>query len=121
MLIFVLLCILIFIYHFGVGVYYVLGTEPLPTFEFLYSAGFLCGVVWWLRAETKASLINQIYCPGLLIGWAWIVFVPYHLFKTRGLRALLPLLALFGSYFAAYLATLALYLIFQPTVVIADR
>jgi hypothetical protein len=37
MLIFVLLCILIFIYHLGLGTYYVLGTEPLPSFEFLYS------------------------------------------------------------------------------------
>jgi hypothetical protein len=113
MLIFVLLCILIFIYHFGLGIYYVLGTEPLPTFEFLYSAGFLCGVVWWLRAEAKNSVMKQIYCPGLLIGWASIIVVPYHLFKTRGIKALIPLSLLIGSYVAAYLATAILYFIFQ--------
>jgi hypothetical protein len=113
----VLLCILIFLYHFGLGINFVLGSEAHPAFEFLYSAAFLCGIVWWLRAETKPALINQIYCPGMLMGWAWIVFVPYHLFKTRGARALLPLLALLGSYFAAYLATVVIYLIFQPTVI----
>ena len=113
MLIFVLLCILIFIYHFGLGIYYVLGTEPLPSFEFLYLAGFLCGVVWWLKSEAKNSSINRLYCPGLLIGWAWILIVPYHLFKTRGVKALIPLSFLMISYVAAYLATAILYFVFQ--------
>jgi hypothetical protein len=112
-LIFVLLCILIFVYHFGLGIYYVLGTEPLPTFEFLYSAAFLCGIVWWLRAEARGSSMKQLYCPGLLIGWASIIVVPYHLFKTRGVKALIPLAFLLMSYVAAYLATAILFFILR--------
>src|SRR5688572_16633793 len=94
----VLLAILVFVYHFGVGIYYAHGLEPLPTFEFLYTAAFLCGVVWWLQADARRYKVEQVYCPGLLVGVGWIVMIPYHLFKTRGIRGFIPLLALVGSF-----------------------
>ena len=92
----VLLGILVFVYQIGLGIYHAHGLEPLPTFQFLYMAGFLCGIVWWMKAETGRSPVDSIYCPGLLVGMGWLIVVPYHLVKTRGPRGLLPLLALFG-------------------------
>ncbi len=108
----VLLGILVFVYHFGMGIYYAGGLEPSPTFEFLYYSAFLCGVVWWLRAEARRYPVKPVYCPGLLVGYGWIIIVPYHLFKTRGLRGSLPILALIGIMLAAYLLALFAFMIF---------
>ncbi|HEY6659693.1 MAG TPA: hypothetical protein VI031_01080 [Pyrinomonadaceae bacterium] len=40
LIILVLLGLLVFVYHFSNGIYYAQGIEPLPTTEFLYTAGF---------------------------------------------------------------------------------
>ena len=110
----VLLCILVFISNFGLGVYAFSGEEPRPMVEFLYSGSFLCGVVWWLRVDAQRSALSGLYCPGLLFGYGWLVMVPYHLFKTRGVRALIPLGALIFSYIAALVAALLLVFILAP-------
>ena len=103
----VLLGALIFIYNLGLGILNARGLQALPSFEFLYLAMFYCGVVWWLRAETGNSPVTQIYCPGLMAITAWPIIIPYHLLKTRGIKGLLPLLALIGTFiFARLLATI---------------
>ena len=106
----VLLVILVFVYHFGIGIYSAWGLEPSPTFEFLYSAAFLCGVVWWLKAEARRYNVKLVYCLGLLVGIGWIIMIPYHLFKTRGVRGFIPLLALIVSFLAAYLLAIIVYI-----------
>ena len=106
----VLLGVGIFIYNLGLGIFSVRGLEPLPTFEFLYSAIFLCGVVWWLRAEIQSSPVTRLYCAGLLVGAAWPIIIPYHLLKTRGVRGLLPLLALIGTFVIAKVLAISIYL-----------
>lgn len=108
----VLLGMLVFVYHFGNGIYFAEGVEPLPTFEFLYSAGFLCGVVWWLKAEAEQSAVKSVHCQGLLVGIGWFFIIPYHLLKTRGVRGLLPLLALIGSFLFAYVLAGVVHLAF---------
>ena len=109
----VLLGVLVFVYHFGVGIYYARGLEPLPAFEFLYTAGFLCGVVWWLKAEARGSAVNPVYCSGLLVGIGWLIIIPYHLLKTRGVKGLIPLLALMGSFLVAQLLAAVVYITFR--------
>ena len=105
----VLLAILVFVYHFGAGIYAAQGLEPSPAVEFLYTAAFLCGVVWWLKAEARRYTVKHVYCPGLLVGVGWIIIVPYHLFKTRGVKGLIPLLALLGSFLAGYILAVFVY------------
>jgi hypothetical protein len=109
----VLIGILVFIYQFGIGIYYALGLEPLPSLEFLYQAALLCGVVWWLRADTRRYAVKQVYCLGLLVRVGWIILIPYHLFKTRGLRGLIPLVALIGIFIAAQLLAVFVYMLFS--------
>ena len=106
----VLLGVLIFVYHLGFGIYIALGLEPLPTFEFLYNAAFLCGVVWWLRAEAKSSPIAGIYCEGVLVSIGWIFIIPYHLLKTRGIKGLIPLFALIFTFVASKVLAAVLYI-----------
>lgn len=109
----VLLIILVFVYHIGAAIYYAQGVEPLPTFEFLYEGAFLCGVVWLLRAERKRSAVTSIYCPGMLVGIGWLIIIPYHLLTTRGVRGLIPVFALFGSFLIARILLEMFYVLFS--------
>jgi hypothetical protein len=95
----VLLTLMIVVHQVGTIVYSALGEEPLPTFEFLYIFGFLCGVIWFLKAEAERSAVAQAYCSGVTIGMAWLFLLPYHLIKSRGVRGLIPLFALAGIWF----------------------
>ena len=105
----VLLGLSIFVYHVGLGIMNARGLEASPGFEYLYKASFLCGVVWWLQAETQSSEVMRIYCPGVLIGSAWPIVIPYHLVKTRGARGLLPLVALIATFIFAKLLAAIIY------------
>ncbi|HVQ39332.1 MAG TPA: hypothetical protein VMS31_17465 [Pyrinomonadaceae bacterium] len=106
-----LLGILIFVYHFGLGIYAAGDLEPSPVFEFLYTCGFLCCVVWWLRAEARRYTVKPVYCLGLLVGVGWIIIIPYHLFKTRGVRALIPLSALIACFLVAHILAVVVFMI----------
>ena len=106
----VLLGASIFIYHLGRGILDARGLEPPPSLEFLYTAIFVCGVVWWLRAEIQSSTATRLYCAGLLAYTAWPIIIPYHLLKTRGVRGLLPLLALIGTFISARILAAVIYL-----------
>ena len=106
----VLLGVLVFVYHLGFGIYRALGLETSAAFEFLYTAAFVCAVVWWLRAEAKSSPVARIYCQGVLVGVGWIFIIPYHLLKTRGVKGLIPLLALIGTFVASQVLATVLYL-----------
>lgn len=102
----------VFVYNFGAGIYYASGLEPRPTLEFLYASAFLCGVVWWLHGEAAKSAVNPVYCSGLLVGIGWPFIIPYHLLKTRGVKGLIPLFALIGSFLAAHILAIIVYGIF---------
>jgi hypothetical protein len=108
----VLLIALMIVYHVGMIIYFVLGVEPLPTFEFLYHFGFLCGVVWFLKAEADGSAVARVYCPGVTIGMGWFFLLPYHLLKSRGVRGLIPLFALLGTYLALEMLAGIVYMIY---------
>ena len=111
LIILVLLIALMIVYHVGLIIYFALGVEPLPSFEFLYTFGFLCGVVWFLKAESEKSAAAQAYCPGVTIGMAWLFLLPYHLIKSRGVRGLIPLFALMGTYVALQVLAAVVYVI----------
>jgi hypothetical protein len=106
----VLLGALVFVYHLGLGIYRAVGLEPAPAFEFLYSAAYVCAVVWWLRAEAKSSPVARTYCEGMLVGLGWIIIIPYHLLKTRGVKGLIPLFALIGTFVVSQVLATVLYL-----------
>ena len=110
LIILVLLGVGIFIYHLGRGILDARGVEPGPGLEFLYTAFFLCGVVWWLRAEMQSSTVTRLYCAGLMAFTAWPIIIPYHLLKTRGVKGLVPLFALIGTFISARILATVIYL-----------
>ena len=106
----VLLGLSIFVYHVGLGIINARGLEPSPGLEYLYTAAFVCGVVWWLQAETQRSPVTRMYCAGMLVSSAWPIIIPYHLLKTRGVKGLLPLFALIATFLFAKLLAVIIYL-----------
>jgi len=108
----VLLVTMIIVYHIGIIIYFILGEEPLPAFEFLYTFGFLCGIVWFFKAEADRSAAARAYCPGVTIGMAWLFLLPYHLLKSRGLRGLIPLSLIIGTYLALQIIAAIVYAIY---------
>jgi hypothetical protein len=108
----VLLIVLTFVYHTGQTVYALLRVDPLPTFEFLHIFGLSCAVVWWLRADVKSSAVKALYCDGLLVTVGWVIILPYHLLKTRGVKGLIPLLAFLGALIASQVVAAVIYGIF---------
>lgn len=109
----VLLGILVFVYNFRMGIHSAGGLEPSSAFQFLYTVSFLWLVVWWLRAENRRYAIKPVYCLGLLVGVGWMIIIPYHLFKTRGVRGLIPIGALIGSLLVAHVLGVIAYLSFS--------
>lgn len=107
----ILLAILIFIYHFIAMFYLLARIEPSPTVEFLYLAALPCGIVWWFRSEKRKSAVSHLYCDGLMACYGCLFTVPYHLLKTRGVKGLLPLLALVGSYLASQVLAVTVYVV----------
>ena len=107
---FVLLWTLIFVYHVAFGFYQFHGLETLPELDFIYQVAFVCGLVWWLRAEERRSAVTPVYCQGMLFGIGWLIIIPYHLLKTRGVRGLIPLLALLLSPVAGRIVSMLVYL-----------
>jgi len=114
----VLLIAMMVVYHVGLMIYGVLGEEPLPTFEFLYRYGFICGVVWFLTAESERCDLGRLYCPGVTLGMGWLFLLPYHLVKSRGVRGLIPLFGLFGTYLALQMLAAIVYVIFSGQAVL---
>ena len=117
----ILLGVLVFVYHLGRGIYFVRGLEPQPAVEFLYTAGFICAVVWWLRAETKSSAVARTYCEGLLVQVGWIFIIPYHLLKTRGVKGLIPLFALIFTFIASKVLAVVVYILSSDGIISVAR
>ena len=111
----VLMIALMIVYHVGVIIYFALDLEPLPSFEFLYTYGFLCGVIWFLKAEADRSALARVYCPGITLGMGWVFLLPYHLLKSRGLRGLIPLFALIGTYLTLQVLAAIVYVLHTGT------
>jgi hypothetical protein len=106
------LVVLVLLYHIGIGFYSAHGLEPLPLFTFLYTAGLLCSVIWWLRADARRYKVQPVYCLGMLVSVGWVVVIPYHLWATRGARGLLLILALIGAFVVAQFVAVFTYLLF---------
>jgi hypothetical protein len=108
----VFLTILVLIYHFGVGFYNARGIEPSPAFELLYTTGFLCSIIWWLEDDARKYHVTPVYCLGFLVSIAWMIVIPYHLFKTRGVKGLITIFTLAGIFLVAQFIAAFTYMLF---------
>lgn len=63
------------------------------SFELISRLGIAWTVWWWLRNDSRRLGIGWILDLGFFLYLAWPFILPYHLFKTRGLKAFIPILA----------------------------
>ena len=98
------------------GLYSASESEAPPSFSLMYSLGFFWIVGWWLLVDSRKRGVAWVYDMGLFLSIAWPFILPYYLFKTRGVKGILPILAFVSTYVAALGAGMALSLLLAPRV-----
>ncbi len=99
------------------GVYQSSHTDPPPPFDFVYRFGLPCLMTWWLLQDSRKRGITWFLDLGLFIYVAWVVILPYHLIKTRRLRAMLPIFAFVAVFVVASLLGLIISWLINPRAV----
>ena len=112
-LILAFLAALVLLYHVSEGLYFARGLEPSPALDLLYRAGLVWSTCWWLAADSRRHKVTPVYCLGLLVTVAWVIIIPHHLLKTRGLKGVVTILCLLGVFAAAQIVAVMVYLIFS--------
>ena len=102
------LLLLLLVRGIGSGVLMARGIES-AALDFLYRAGLLWSLVWWLKADGRRRGVRQVYCLGMLTMVGGLILLPYHLFKTRGGVGLLLILAFFGALMASGIVSVVVY------------
>jgi hypothetical protein len=67
------------------------GIEEPAAFELIFAVLWIWIIGWWLRKADWQSRTWAPYCLGLFLLTGWPLVLIYHLFKTRRLRALIPI------------------------------
>src|ERR1044072_3125073 len=98
---FILLVVLILIYNFSFSFLQLSGADPSALGELLYNALFICAAGWWLKSEMHKHRLQPLYCNGLMLQAGWLIVMPYYMFKTRGIKGLIPLAIVFGAFVLA--------------------
>ena len=105
----VLLAAFFLLMNVGAALYAAAGQQPSGAFAFLTYVGFSVAVAWWIKADSRTLGVRESVDQGLLVYIAWPLFLPYHLFKTRGARGGLTLLGLIGLFGLTYAVAVLVY------------
>ncbi len=84
------------------GLYAGLSIQRSAGFQLVYTLIFWAGLTWWFLDDSRNHGWNWLQSWGIFLYAAGWLIVPYYLFKTRGLKALLIVLLLIGLYFGTY-------------------
>jgi hypothetical protein len=66
-------------------------------------------VAVWLRNDIRQHPVEGGEYPPFLIFLIWIVLLPYHLVRTRGVEGLMLSVSFFAAYLAPYFAQLVVW------------
>ncbi len=87
-----------------VGVLYSAGGIELPPlFDTIQPVAFLWLSWWWLKEDSRQTGVSWPLDMGMFLYMAWIVVLPYHLFKTRGPKGFLAIIMFIGVLSAAWI------------------
>ena len=90
------------------GIYLAARIEPPPGFNLVDFFGLLWILGWWLLTDSRKRGLAWVYDIGFFLTIAWPFIMPYYLFKTRGARGLLSILAFIGVYVGGFVVGVAL-------------
>lgn len=91
------------------GVYLAYGIEPPPAYELLHFVGIIWIFGWWLRQDLTKHKVEWPIDLGLFLQIAWPVVVPYYLFRTRGVRAIVLIIIFAAIYFVPLVVGASIY------------
>jgi hypothetical protein len=77
--------------------------DPSGLLNTLGSLAFFWLIAWWFEEDSKRRGVIWPMDIGMFIYYGWIVLLPFHLFRTRGARALIGILGLVGVAVAGWL------------------
>ena len=95
----ILLCLFLLLTNVIGGAYagmHYLGGLPMLNFRFFNRLVVWCLIGFWLKTDGRSRRIEWIDGMGLFPYLVWPFIMPYYLWQTRGLRAILPVLAIVG-------------------------
>jgi hypothetical protein len=79
------------------------GTEPPFAFTALGPFIYVWIIGWWMQTDCRKRGVTWLLDMGFFLSIAWPFIVPYHLFKTRGIRGFIPILVFVGIFLGATL------------------
>ena len=103
-----ILCAFIMAPAVVVGMYHARGVDASATFvilRFLYTWAF---IGYWFEGDSRKHAFKWFFDIGFFLCFAWPLFIPYYLLKTRGMRALWTGLAFIALYCGGYVIGLLL-------------
>jgi hypothetical protein len=72
---------------------YLLRQVEIPiAYELLSKLAFVWAIWWWLIDDSRRRSMGSMLDLGMFLLLAWMILLPYHLFKTRRVRAFIPIL-----------------------------
>lgn len=91
------------------SIFYANGIEPSDRFQTIYNLGFLLIITVWLKKDYQKYKEPWHIDSGLFVFLFWYLLIPFHLFKTRGIKGFLPILFFLAIYLSTYLFSLLIY------------
>ena len=80
------------------SVYATMGAEQSSGLTLLSRFCLLWILGWWVLKDNQKYGMKFPYDFGLFLAAFWLVWLPYYLFKTRGIRAFITILSFIGIY-----------------------
>ena len=93
----------------GNGIYAAHAIDPSPLFSLLATWGLIAGLCWWLETDNKKYQMPFVYDWQFLLSFGAIIFLPYYLFKTRGIKGGLTIMGILGLLLSTYLIRVLVY------------
>lgn len=95
------------------GFYLARGVEIPGLYTLIGRLTFFWLIGWWLLKDSRRHGFKWVYDIGFFLFVAWPLIMPYYLFKTRGIKALLTITIFLAVYVGAYMIGALAYAIFS--------
>lgn len=96
------------------GFYAIYDMTPSGAFVLISSFTLFWLIGDWFSRDSRRNKVDWVYDMGFFLYISWPIFIPFYLFKTRGLKlAFLITIGFIALYFGAYF--LSYYLLYDIT------
>src|SRR5438128_9503866 len=87
----IVLAVFFLLGNLGSCIYVAAGRPPSALFILLYSTGVFWAIAAWIIADARRLGVAVPFDIGWFAFFAWPLVLPYHVFKTRGLKGFVTL------------------------------